>query len=80
MNKYRKTNRPYFVLIFATVVVLNGGSGGTAFYLGNQTALNEAENRILDSTIEMWRMSTLALIGLLGSRSSLPDNKNDYQD
>ncbi len=80
MNKYRKTTKPYFVLVFATVVVLNGGSGATAFYLGNQPALNESQNRILDNTIEMLRMSTLALIGLLSSRSNLPDNKNNYQD
>lgn len=80
MNNPRKTARPYFVLMFVTVVVLNGGSGATAFYLGNRPSLTESQNRILDSTIEMWRMSTLALIGLLGSRSSLPDNKNDYQD
>ena len=80
MNKHRKTDRPYFVLVFATIVVLNGGSGVTAFYLGNQPTLTESQNRILDSTIEMWRMSTLALIGLLGSRYNLSDNKNDFQD
>ncbi|MEO0458393.1 MAG: hypothetical protein AAF152_17680 [Cyanobacteria bacterium P01_A01_bin.114] len=59
-----------FNLIFAAVLSLTLASGGTAVHLASQSALTEPQERILDSAIATWTLSTTTLIGLLSNRRS----------
>jgi hypothetical protein len=63
---------PPFNLIFATVLLLTLGSGGTALHLANHPHPTEAQGRILEGAMDTWKMGTLTLIGLLGIGSTNP--------
>jgi hypothetical protein len=64
---------PTFNLIFATVLSLTLGSGGTALHLASQPTLTEAQTRVLDSAIALWTTGTTAVIGLLGTNNKPHD-------
>lgn len=72
MNRLKKPSP--FILIFASVLALTLGSGGTAVHLGQRPTLTEPQERIFDSAITMWTMGTTTLIGLLSNRSEDEDN------
>ncbi len=60
-------------LIFATVLSLTLGSGGTALHLASQPTLTEAQTRVLNSAIALWTTGTTAVIGLLGTNTKPHD-------
>jgi hypothetical protein len=60
-------------LIFATVLSLTLGSGGTALHLASQPTLTEAQTRVLNSAIALWTTGTTAVIGLLGTNNKPHD-------
>lgn len=62
-----------FNLVFATVLSLTLGSGGTALHLASQPTLTEQQDRILDSAIATW---TTGVATLLGLSSASGNNKN----
>ena len=64
---------PPFNLIFATVLLLTLGSGGTALHLASHPNPTEAQERILEGAMNTWQMGTLTLIGLLGIGSTNPN-------
>ncbi|MGF1569331.1 MAG: hypothetical protein ACFCVD_14895 [Nodosilinea sp.] len=66
-----------FNLVFATVLSLTLGSGGTAVHLARQPTLTEAQNRIFDSSIAMWTAGATTLMGLLGAASTNDSGKDN---
>ena len=66
-----------FNLVFATVLSLTLGSGGTAVHLASQPTLTAQQNRILDSAIAMWTTGATTLIGLLGAASTSGSSKGN---
>jgi hypothetical protein len=60
-------------LIFATVLSLTLGSGGTALHLASQPTLTDAQTRVLNSAIALWTTGTTAVIGLVGTTTKPHD-------
>ncbi|MGD1944101.1 MAG: hypothetical protein ACFB0G_22625 [Leptolyngbyaceae cyanobacterium] len=65
-----------FQYIFATVIALTLGSGGTALHLAGQPTMTDAQTRIFDSAIATWTTGTAAVVGLLGSRLGNHDEED----
>jgi hypothetical protein len=60
--------------VYATVLSLTLGSGGTALHLASQPTLTEAQTRVFNSAIALWTTGTTTLIGLLGVASASNNN------
>ena len=65
-----------FQYVFATVIALTLGSGGTALHLAGQPTMTDAQARLFDSAIATWTTGTAAVVGLLGSRLGNHDEEN----
>ena len=65
-----------FQYVFATVIALTLGSGGTALHLAGQPTMTDAQTRLFDSAIATWTTGTAAVVGLLGSRLGNHDEEN----
>ncbi|MEM9505445.1 MAG: hypothetical protein AAGA01_15980 [Cyanobacteria bacterium P01_E01_bin.43] len=63
-----------FQYVFATVIALTLGSGGTALHLAGQPTMTDAQSRLFDSAIATWTTGTAALVGMLSLRTQDDDD------
>lgn len=72
-------NRKYILplnrinLVFAAIVSLTVASSGVAIHLTSQPVLSERQNRILETSMAVWTMSTTVLVTLLGGKDDSQD-------